>query len=104
MVEEQTASKSDVLGTNCQQIPYIGLEEVGKIFKEGEIKYGRGNWKSNPTPEFRAERLEHAIRHLMLWANGDREENHLAKVAWFCLTEIYHISTRGDVLRDAKNT
>jgi hypothetical protein len=82
-------SKTEQLGLALDQIPFEGLEEIGKIFVEGSIKYGRDNWKSNPTKEYQVERLNHAIRHLMLWANGDRSESHLAKVAWFCITQIW---------------
>ena len=34
------------------------------------------------------ERWEHESRHLQLWADGDRSEEHLAKVMWFCATQI----------------
>lgn len=37
---------------------------------------------------FKDDRLSHAIRHLHLWADGDRSENHLAKVMWFCVVQI----------------
>lgn len=81
---------TESLNSNLEQIPFEGLDEVGKIFAEGADKYGIDNWKNSPTQEYRTERCRHAIRHLMLWSNGDRSESHLAKVAWFCLTEIYH--------------
>jgi len=82
--------KTEVLGTALRCLPYEGLVEIGKIFEEGRKKYGLDNWKKgiNDTA-YQEERLEHALRHLMLWSNGDRAENHLAKVAWFCLTQLY---------------
>jgi len=84
-------AKTEHLGTNLDQIPFEGLEAVGKIFAEGAIKYGRDNWKKGTgDKEYQLERLNHAIRHLMLYANDDRSEAHLAKVAWFCLTQIWH--------------
>lgn len=47
------------------------------------------NWKQGVNDEeYQRERLEHAMRHLMLWTNGDRTEDHLAKVMWFCATQL----------------
>ena len=86
----QLAPKSELLAPGVEQIPFEGLEAIGQIFSEGEKKYGLGNWKLQPAnDEYNRERTRHAIRHLMLWANGDRSEPHLAKVAWFCVTTIW---------------
>lgn len=80
-------AKTEKLGTSLSQIPYHSLERVGRIFDEGANKYGKDNWKKGvDDKEYIEERTNHAIRHLMLWANGDRNEDHLAKVAWFALT------------------
>ncbi len=92
---QQTAPKSEELAPGVEQIPFEGLEEIGKIFSEGEKKYGLNNWKLQPdNAEYNRERTRHAIRHLMLWANGDRSEPHLAKVAWFCVTTIWREKNR----------
>ena len=78
------------LAPGVEQVPFEGMEAIGSIFSEGETKYGRDNWKNQPDNiEYNRERTRHAIRHLMLWANGDRSEPHLAKVAWFCVTTIW---------------
>jgi hypothetical protein len=82
--------KSEVLAPGVDQIPFEAMERLGAIFAEGEIKYGRDNWKTAPhDKEFNAERTRHAIRHLMLYANGDRQEDHLAKVLWFAAIMIW---------------
>lgn len=87
---DTTKPKSETLSPGVDQVPFEGIEAIGAIFAEGEKKYGRDNWKKQPNnPEYNAERTRHAIRHLMLWANGDRSEPHLAKVAWFCVTTIW---------------
>jgi hypothetical protein len=87
---QQSAPKSELLAPGVEQIPFEGLEAIGQIFSEGEKKYGLDNWKSQPNnTEYNRERTRHAIRHLILWANGDRSEPHLAKVAWFCVTTIW---------------
>lgn len=80
-------ANSEKLGTMMQMIPFSALEALGRIFKEG-LKYGRNNWKNKPDADFIEERANHAIRHLMLWCNGDRQEEHLAKVMWFATTTI----------------
>jgi hypothetical protein len=82
--------KSETLSPGIEQIPFESLEAIGSIFSEGQIKYGLNNWKKQPdNEEYNTERLRHAIRHLTLYANGDRSEPHLAKVAWFCVTTIW---------------
>jgi hypothetical protein len=86
---------TETVGSSVEQIPYVALEELGKIFFEGQNKYGVGNWKDNPSPSYRLERLRHAIRHLFLFAENDETEKHLAKVLWFCVTELYCESKYG---------
>lgn len=86
---EYEGPKSDSLGTAYHLIPWEGLHEVGKIFVEG-MRYGRDNWKKEPNnTDYEEERCTHALEHLFKWANGDRSEAHLAKCAWFCLTQIW---------------
>lgn len=81
-------AKSDKLETGLSMVPYHSVMRLGKIFVEG-LRYGRDNWKQGVNDEeYQRERLEHALRHLMLWTNGDRTEDHLAKVMWFCATQL----------------
>lgn len=88
--EEPKAPKTDKLSPGIEQIPFCALERIGAIFAEGEPKYGRDNWKKDPgNVEYNRERLRHALRHLHLYAEGDTSEDHLAKVAWFCVTTIW---------------
>lgn len=79
---------TETVASGVSQIPYSGLEAIGSVFVEG-LKYGKDNWKKGVNDKgYQEQRCEHAIRHLQLWANGDRQENHLAKVAWFCVAQI----------------
>jgi hypothetical protein len=80
-------ANTDKFGTMMQCIPISSLIRLGKIFKEG-LRYGRNNWKNNPDADFVEERTNHAIIHLMKFANGDRSEDHLAKLMWFASTTI----------------
>lgn len=86
----QPVPKSDVEFPGIDQLPFEGIAAIGEIFAEGEIKYGKDNWKKQPSnTSYNAERCRHALKHLFMWANGDRSEPHLAKVAWFCVTQIW---------------
>lgn len=79
---------SDKVGTGLVLIPLYSLLNLGKIFIEG-LRYGRDNWKKGVNnKEYQEERLEHAILHLIKYKEGDRSEEHLAKVSWFCFTQL----------------
>ena len=81
-------AKSDIVGTGLILIPWYSILAIGKIFIEG-LRYGRDNWKKGvKDPQYQEERLEHAMLHLIKWKEGDRTEAHLAKVAWFCVTQL----------------
>jgi hypothetical protein len=92
--------KSDVVCPGIDQVPFCLLERVGAIFAEGEVKYGRDNWKQEPDDKsYDQERMRHALRHLHLYADGDRAEDHLAKVAWFCATTMWREDANNSVKR-----
>ncbi len=82
-------AKTEELGSRMMDIPWEALHAIGRVFLEGEPKYGRDNWKVGGR-DYLDERCTHAIAHLQKWANGDRSEPHLAKVAWFCCIQIWH--------------
>lgn len=66
-----------------EQIPYNSIAAICRVIKEGEKSYGLGNWKKAANShEDLIERLVHIINHTMLFIEGDRSEDHLAKVAW----------------------
>jgi len=57
----------------------IGLRRLAETCAEGARKYGDFNWqKGIPASQM----LNHAIRHLYLWLEGDNQEDHLAHAAW----------------------
>lgn len=86
--EPPQKAKSDRVGTGLVLIPWYSILELGKIFIEG-LRYGRDNWKKGANDkEYQEERLEHAMLHLLKWKEGDRTEQHLAKVMWFCATQL----------------
>lgn len=81
-------AKSDKLGLGLVLIPFHSIYRIGAIFVEG-LRYERDNWcKGVGDKDYQEERLEHALNHLFLYKEGDTSEDHLAKVAWFCVTQM----------------
>ena len=79
------AAKSDIVGTGLVMIPWYSILAIGRVFIEG-LRYGRDNWKNGVGDKaYQEERLEHAMLHLLKWKET---EAHLAKVAWFCVTQL----------------
>ena len=82
------SAKTDKVNTGLTLIPWYSILAIGKIFVEG-LRYGKNNWKNGVgDKDYQEERLEHALTHFALWKEGDRSEAHLAKVAWFCVTQL----------------
>jgi len=70
---------SDASGVRYDLITPIGLRRLAETCAEGARKYGDRNWlKGIPASEM----LNHAVRHIYLWLEGDRGEDHLAHAAW----------------------
>ena len=85
---EETKAATDKVNTGLTMVPFYSILRIGAIFVEG-LRYGRDNWKKGVNDkEYQEERLEHAMLHLIKWKEGDRTEDHLAKVAWFCVTQL----------------
>ena len=85
---EPEKAKSDKANTGLVMVPFYSVLRIASIFVEG-LRYGKDNWKKGVgDKEFQEERLEHALLHLIKWKEGDRSEDHLAKVAWFCVTQM----------------
>lgn len=61
-------------------IPPLAIRRLAAIFEEGTIKYGEARYIEKPLPY--SVILNHAVNHLLLFASGDRTEDHLAKVMW----------------------
>lgn len=98
-IEEKV--KTDKEEFDLTQIPFGALKRIGGIFKEGEVKYGKGNWKLGINDlAYRLERANHAIKHLyqyvakMMEGKENEGEDDLGKVAWFCVTDMELVSLR----------
>lgn len=57
----------------------IGLRRLAETCAHGAKIYGDRNWERGiPASQM----LNHAIRHVYLWLQGDASEDHLAHAAW----------------------
>lgn len=86
---------------DISQIPYEGMKRLGAIFREGEEKYGYGYLDfAVGKRDYQLERANCALKHLLIYVDwletgeylGERKggviEDDLAKVAWFCVTQM----------------
>ena len=77
------------------EIPFESLRRLGLVFREGAQKYGKENWRGGDHA-YQIERANHALKHLLLYVHAletgqrytDVEEDDLAKVMWFCATQM----------------
>jgi hypothetical protein len=85
---------SDRLGLAYHLVPWESIRRVSRVCLEGLEKYPKGTINArnmNPAVHdlaWQTERLNHAMDHLAQWMQGDRTEDHLAKVMWFCAVMI----------------
>lgn len=60
-------------------ISVFALFRLARIYEKGSVKYSDRNWeKGMPFHLF----IDSAIRHLIQYLMGDREEDHLGQAAW----------------------
>jgi len=84
---EGGATRSDSRGKGrFDLIPYGPLKRLALRYEEGGIEHGDNNWK-NGQPRERI--LAAAVRHTYQWADGERDEDHLAAAAWNIFALMY---------------
>lgn len=55
------------------------MERDARHMENGAVKYGERNWElGQPLSRF----LDSALRHLVKWTQGHRDEDHLAAARW----------------------
>jgi len=70
---------SDADDVRFDLISPIGLRRVAETCAEGAAKYGDHNWQQGfPVSSL----INHALRHVNLYLQGDQSEDHLAHAAW----------------------
>lgn len=68
-------------------IPNEGLKRIAATLQKGAVKYGEHNWKKGmPVGEC----LNHAIRHIYKYLEGDKTEDHLAHASCNLLFCMYY--------------
>lgn len=66
-------------------LPMHAIERVARIFEGGALKYGDNNWRLGmPLTRY----LDSALRHTCKFAQGQRDEDHVAQAAWNLLALI----------------
>lgn len=80
-----SGAKSSEVKPDYSLMPLEALRRIAARFRLGADHYGRDNWRLALSgvdgDGFLADRLNHAIEHLMLYANGDRSDDHLGAAA-----------------------
>ena len=69
--------KREKLRERYDLLPARALKLVAIAMGEGAVKYGDNNWKLLPETVI----ANHALRHIIEWIGGDREEPHLSHAA-----------------------
>jgi len=73
----------------------IGLRRLAETYAEGAARHGERNWELGmPASAL----INHALRHINLWMNGDDSEDYLAHATWNLCALMYFEETRGDVI------
>lgn len=70
---------SDADDVRYDLITPIGLRRLAETCAEGARKYGDHNWQKGIPASVM---LNHAIRHIYMYLQGDESEDHLAHAAW----------------------
>jgi hypothetical protein len=74
-------------------IPPVGWHKVAVHFQNGAISKGRNNWKKGiPSTAL----LDSAIRHIIMYMQGDRKERHLIAAIWNLLCADYNEDFHAD--------
>jgi hypothetical protein len=77
---------SDAKTVAYQDVCPSALKRLAETYREGHTKYTQDNWaKGMPIDET----LNHAIRHIELYRNGDCTEDHLAHAVWNLFTVMH---------------
>ena len=88
-------------------LPCHAVTRLAQLFENGAVKYGDDNWrKGMPLNRY----LDSALRHLIKFMDGQRDEDHATAVIWnmMCLVESQKIIEDGllpaelDTLRPVK--
>ena len=86
---------SDADDVRFDLITPIGLRRLAETCAEGAKKYADRNWEKGIPASVM---LNHAIRHIYLWLQGDDSEDHLAHAAWNVLGVAHFEETKPELI------
>lgn len=73
----------------------IGLRRLAETYAEGAARHGERNWELGmPASAL----INHSLRHINLWMDGDDNEDHLAHASWNLLGAMHFEETRPDLI------
>lgn len=73
----ENGGKRERIRERYDLLPPRAIKLVAIAMAEGAAKYGDHNWKGLPETNI----VNHALRHIMEWLGGDRDEPHLSHAA-----------------------
>ena len=75
-------------------MPHIAMQRVMKRYLDGAETYGENNWlKGQPFSVL----YDSAMRHMMQFWSGDKDEDHLAAAAWNIMSMMQFEDSREDL-------
>lgn len=93
--ETGAVRSTDADNVRFDLISGVAMRRLAETYNEGATKYGEHNWRKG----FKTSGLiNHALRHIFLWLEGDDTEDHLTHAAWNLLTAIDFTETRPDLV------
>ena len=95
-----TFSTGAVRGSDADDVRFdlitpIGLRRLAETCAEGARKYTDHNWERGIPASVL---LNHAIRHIYLWLQGDRSEDHLAHASWSTIAVCHFEETMPEMI------
>lgn len=88
-------SSTDADDVRFDLISPIALERIARTYAEGAKRYGEHNWlKGIPSSDL----LNRALRHINLYLQGDKSEDHLAHAAWNIFAIMHFEETRPELI------
>jgi hypothetical protein len=76
-----SGAKSSEESPRYDLIPLEALQREAQRFALGAARHGERNYQRGAgDPAFRRDRLNHLLNHALLYASGDRSDDHLAAI------------------------
>ncbi len=95
LMGDEKGVKHDSGKLRLDLIPTEAIRALGEVFTFGAAKYGDRNWEHGfPASVV----INHTLRHLNLWLDGDTREDHLAHAAWNLFALMHFEELRPDVI------